>query len=300
MPTTLIVGFGYLGREVAKLAICSGATVFATTRSRQKFPLIASSGCIPLQIDWTDARSLHSIPPVDRILVAVAYDPSSRRDRETSMVVGLRRLLDRVSKWPPTNGLDFPRMTYISTTGVYHQGDGQWVDENSTTRPERPGGKTHLRAEASLRAWSGQQNPWQAVTLRLSGLYGRGRIPRAAQVRTGQPIASPERGYLNLIHVHDAARAVLASWECGMGAPYQTVCISDHEPVIRRSFYEYIARYYRAPPPTFVEPEADAPVRIRSLSNKRVWNRRMLRQLLPKLVYPSYREGLIDALAIQT
>ena len=148
----------------------------------------------------------------------------------------------------------------------------------------------------------------QAVTLRMSGIYGRQRIPRAAHIREGQPIASAASGYLNLIHVQDAARAVIASWELDwergadetLRVPYQTYCISDHEPVVRQAFYESIADCYDAPQPTFVESTKDVSDRMRSTSNKRVWNRKMTRHLLPKLAYPNYREGLRDALADST
>jgi len=73
--------------------------------------------------------------------------------------------------------------------------------------------------------------------------------------------------------------------------------ISDDEPVIRREFYKQIARQTRSPEPTFVAPDSESGVRFRSETNKRIWNRRMKRDLLAKLQYPTYREGLANVLA---
>ncbi|MDA8743696.1 NAD-dependent epimerase/dehydratase family protein [Rubripirellula amarantea] len=290
---TLIVGYGYLGQRVAKLCRDQGDHVFATTRSTDKFEAIADAGHIPVKLDWNIASDCRNLPTVDRILIAISYDRGSNVDRETSMVGGLSRLLRYV---PATTSL-----CYISTTGVYHQGGGQWVDESSPTRPQRDGGKAHLRAESLLRdrrTRSGKAGRY--VILRLSGIYGPGRIPRAADVRAGHPIASPSEGYLNLIHVDDAALAVRSGWRyaetCDTGDS-KTFVVSDDCPVVRSEFYEAIAHYYHAPPPKFIQPSDDAPVRFRSESNKRIWNRRMKRDLVSSLAYPTYREGLINVLA---
>jgi nucleoside-diphosphate-sugar epimerase len=114
-----------------------------------------------------------------------------------------------------------------------------------------------------------------------------------ADVIAGNVIRSPRAGYLNLIHVADAVRAVLASWQ---NPGQRLYVVADDHPVVRGDFYADIARRCQAPPPQFVDPPANAPVTIRSSSNKRIWNRRFKRDLIPKLNYPSYREGLADVL----
>jgi nucleoside-diphosphate-sugar epimerase len=124
----------------------------------------------------------------------------------------------------------------------------------------------------------------------MAGLYGPGRIPNADGLRRGEPISAPDRGFLNLIHVDDAAAAVLAAEM--RGRPPRTYLISDGHPVERRVYYEELARLLAAPAPRFASPPADAPATARAASDKRVKNERMAAELKIPLAFPSYREGL--------
>lgn len=299
----LVVGTGYLGYRVAQLSLATAAKVYATTRRQDRFDFLARSGFRPIRFDWNEPSSFGNLPldrlsAATRVLVAVSYDSSGRLGRYDAQVGGLGNLL-RVL---PADA----RVCYISTTGVYHQCDGRWVDETSPTHPDRSGGRVHLQAEALLHAMR-PASPWNV--LRLAGIYGPGRIPRVADVIAGRPIEAPESGYLNLIHVHDAARAVLAAWESmphtamrhtasatPIGMQSRLYVVGDDRPVLRREFYREIARQCGAPPPSFVPPPPDAPPRMRSNSNKRVWNRKLRRELLPVLDFPDYICGLADVL----
>ena len=279
----LVVGCGYLGSRVAAAVKQSGDKVWTTTRSEQRASQWKQSGFEPIVLDWTDRRTLQSIPQVNRLLVAVSYDRTSQLSRHESQVGGLQNLLAKIS--PSAN------VCYISTTGVFHQTDGQWVDENSPAEPTREGGRAHLDAESALRECRGDA-PWSI--LRLSGIYGPDRVPRAADVIAGRPIRSPQEGYLNLIHVDDAVQAVLASWQRQQQRLY---LISDDKPVVRRDFYQEIAVQCNAEAPTFEPPDSDAPVSMRSNSNKRIRNQRMKQELVSELQYPTYRDGLRDVLS---
>jgi nucleoside-diphosphate-sugar epimerase len=194
----------------------------------------------------------------------------------------LRNLLEKVS--PQAH------LCYISTTGVYHQTDGSWVDEDSPTEPRREGGKVHLMAEQLLRQLR-PDSPW--TILRLAGIYGPGRVPRIADVIAGRPIAASQERFINLIHVDDAAEAVIAAWSRAQRRVY---VVADDCPVVRGDFYREISRQCDAPPPRFVKPEDDAPVRQRAESNKRVLNQRFKRDLIPELRFPTYREGLTSVM----
>ncbi len=298
MIRSLVVGYGYLGRRVAERAKKNGDTIYATTRSSQKMKSIAEDGITPVQCDWTDrsslSRSIAELGKIDRVLVAVAYDRKSNIDRDTAMVGGLRNLIDALRIDP--SRANETKFCYISTTGVYHQTGGVWVDETSPTRPTRAGGKAHLRAEALLRQKLGLPGH---RTLRLSGIYGPGRVPRAADVIAGRSIASPAEGYLNLIHVDDASSAVMAAWQLQPNEGHHTYVISDDAPVIRRQFYQHIADLCGAESPKFIEPDKDASVRFRSETNKRIWNQRMKKDLNFKLQFPTHRQGLADVLTSQ-
>lgn len=320
----LIVGCGYLGMRVAQMAVELGASVSATTRRPDRAKALAGQGIKPCLADWTDARTLRRLPDADHVLVAVSYDPAAGHDREMAMVDGLRHLIRRL--YPPTTdaqssgdgGQSPVDLCYISTTGVYHQSDGRWVDEASPTKPSRPGGVAHLRAEQLLHRLVPSE-PW--TILRLAGIYGPGRVPRIADVIEGRPIATDPLGFLNLIHVTDAARAVIAAWQHGLlaraeGPPHRRLAaldetparqrpaprrqrlyvVADDHPVVRGEFYREISRICHAPPPRFTETNADSPRQRRAESNKRIWNRQIRRDLLTTLRFPSYREGLRDVL----
>jgi len=294
--STLIVGYGYLGKRVADAILRQSPenTVFATTRSKAKADLIAGLSIQPIIADWTDRRSLTHLPSCKRVVVAVSYDPRSGRSRDESQVGGLSNLLEFL----PAEA----DICYISTTGVYHQTDGSWVDETSPARPRAAGGLAHLRAESLLH----NRRPHGRWTiLRLAGIYGPGRVPRVNDVIAGRPVDGPHGGYLNLIHVEDAANAVLAAWECKDRS--RLYAVADDRPVIRSAFYEQIARLTGAPSPRFTSqlvggdtsganatnPLPAAVLSSRSLSNKRIWNRRFRRDLMPELAYRDYVDGLL-------
>lgn len=287
MSRTLIVGYGFVGRRVAQMSVAAGDTVWATTRSESKIAAMGREDVRPIRVDWTDRRTLADLPTIDRVLVAVSYDPRSGQSRYDSQVGGLRNLLGVLD--PAVD------IVYISTTGVFHQSDGRWVDEQSPAWPTREGGRVHLQAESLLHQ-TRPTSPW--TVLRFAGIYGPGRVPRSADVIAGRPIAIPNAdfatgGYLNLIHVDDGAAAVIGAWEKSQRqlAP-RLYLIADDRPVARVDFYREIARLTHSPDPTFVDPPADAPARMRSDADKRICNRAMKRDLLPRLTFPTYREGL--------
>lgn len=282
---TLIVGCGYVGSQVAAVLRDrpESGPVFTMTRSRQKADGLARMGYQPVIADWTDRRTLASLPPCDRVLVAVSYDSRSGVSREDSQVGGLSNLLEFLPL-----SVD---ICYLSTTGVFHQSDGSWVDESSPARPIGEGGKAHLRAEELLHRRR-PTSPW--TILRLAGIYGPGRIPRVSDVLAGRPIEGPNSGYLNLIHRDDITSAIVASWT-HPAERHRLYLVSDDQPVIRRRFYEQIAILRRVPAPRFAATDRPS-LSARSSSNKRIWNRRLKRELLPKLHFPTYIQGLTDLL----
>jgi len=179
------------------------------------------------------------------------------------------------------------RFVYISSTGVYGHVTGTEVDESSPCEPTRDGGKACLAAERLLMA---SPLATQAIILRLAGIYGPDRIPRAKDLIAGTPIDAPAAGWLNLIHVEDAARIVLLAEQ--RATPPKLYVVSDGQPVERGEYYRELARLLRAPAPQFIAPPADSPAAQRAASDKRVNPRRMIEELSPDLEFPSYREGL--------
>jgi nucleoside-diphosphate-sugar epimerase len=232
------------------------------------------------------------------VLFAVGYDRSGKADPSPSprdvFIGGLQNVLERV---------DCRRFIYISTTGVFGAGDGGWVHEESPPEPAYETARLHLEAEQMVLSWrqgarvtQGEEHetttggPPVATVLRLAGLYGPGRVPRLGPLLAGEPISCAREGWLNLIHVEDAASAVIAVAE--LADPPPLLLVSDGQPVQRREFCRAVCRLAGAPEPRFVEPPADTPAQGRGASDRRIDNSAMCKLLGIQLKYPSYREGL--------
>jgi nucleoside-diphosphate-sugar epimerase len=111
------------------------------------------------------------------------------------------------------------------------------------------------------------------------------------QLQDGQPLRSDPDATINLIHVEDAAEAVLRVAVLPLELP-RTFVIADGHPVARREFYDELSRQVHAPPPHFQSDPSNLQVTDRSSSFKRVSNKRMLTELGLTLRFPTYREGL--------
>jgi nucleoside-diphosphate-sugar epimerase len=189
------------------------------------------------------------------------------------------------------------RFIYISTTGVYGPAKGDWVDEGTPPDPQRDGGRASLAAEQNL---ASHPLGAKSVILRLAGLYGPARVPFLKELRAADPIPAPSRGCLNLIHVDDAAAAVIAADRLPVFDDGPRIyCVSDGFPVERGEFYREVARQIGAPSPRFVEPDPESPRAVRAATDRRIRNRRMIQELNVKLAYPDYRAGLAAILETQ-
>jgi nucleoside-diphosphate-sugar epimerase len=224
------------------------------------------------------------MPPPESVLFAVGYDRGAGASIHDVYVHGLRHCCDALRD--RANRLR--SFVYISSTGVYGRVDGDWVDESSPCVPAREGGRACLEAERLLAA-----GPFgdRAIILRCAGLYGPERLPLAAAIQAGEPIAAPADGFLNLIHIDDAAR--IAVWAADDLPPPELLNVADGHPVVRREYYAELARALAAPPPVFATPMAETPAATRAAGgDKRVRSDRLLGKFPGPLLYPSYREGL--------
>lgn len=310
---TLVIGCGYLGTCVARRWRDAGEQVFVVTRSQEHAHEFQREGFTALVADVTQPSSLRNLPAAETILYAVGFDRSAtastgRPTIEEVYAGGLKNVLTAIeaddcqaARAPHSRQgerqqpkLATPRIIYVSTTGVYGPAAGAWVDESTPTDPRREGGLASLAAERILAA-----HPFGAhgIILRMAGLYGTRRVPFLEPLRGGEPIAVPESSLLNLIHVHDAAKVVVAAQQL---PPFtdgpRVYCVSDGEPVERATFYREVARQLGAPAPTFVAPDLNSPRAVRAEANRRICNARMLVDLQVQLEYPNYRSGLAASL----
>lgn len=281
--STLIVGCGYLGRRVGRLLARRGEPVWGTVRSQARAAELAAEGIEPVLADVLDPGSLAGLPQADRVLYCVGFDRGSGAPLRAVAVAGLRDLLMRL---PGTVG----RLVYAGTTGVYGQEDGGWVDEESPAEPRHESGRVALEAEGVVQAFAAERR-LTAVVVRFAGLYGPGRIIRRAALAAGEAIAGDPRGFLNLIHIDDAATAAVAA--LGRDRPGPLYLAGDDRPVRRCEYYERAAELLGAPRPRF------EPLAAGDRANRRVANRRIKAELDLTLAYPDIQTGLPAALAAE-
>jgi nucleoside-diphosphate-sugar epimerase len=287
----LVFGCGYLGERVARRWREAGDEVVVVTRSRERADAFRQSGYGAIVADVTQAATLVDLPAAETVLFAVGFDRSTGGTIGEVYAGGVRNVLSALSS-------DIGRFIYISTTGVYGDAGGGWVDEETPPDPRRDGGRASLAAEQALAA-----SPFadRGIVLRLAGIYGPGRVPYLDQLRAWEPIPAVCAGHLNLIHVEDAAAVVVAAAAAGdrgqsagdqLSRKRRVYCVCDGCPVERGEYYREVARLIGARPPAFVTPDLNSPRAARAEADRRVKNSRMLAELGVQLAFPDYRAGL--------
>jgi nucleoside-diphosphate-sugar epimerase len=215
------------------------------------------------------------LPSVDTVLYAVGFDRQQGISQREVYVEGLRQTLQRLPR---------PRLfIYVSSTGVYGNHAGDWVDEATPPAPVDAGGEACWEAEKVLEKWSRDEG-WSSIVLRLAGIYGPGRWIGVEKLRRSEPIGADPDGWLNLIHVEDAAAVVDAARE--RGRPGETYVISDGQPVRRQDFYSRLAALVGAPFPQFDPSQAS-----RHRGDRRINPAKMLSVLSPVLRFPDFESA---------
>ncbi len=275
--TKLIVGCGFLGTHLARQWHAAGHRVIAIVRSASRSEQLKRWA----EKVWVqDVYALERLPELvtfDTVVFAVSFPPEVLK--HTGHVPALRRLLGAMIELPR-------RFVYISSTGVYGKATGR-VDETSSCKPDRI--TSHYAWEAERWLESSPVGS-RLIILRMAGLYGPERIPRWHELQAGLPLAVDPEGWLNLIHVEDAAQVIRTVAEHSpVPARYN---VADGHPVRRCDFFAEVARLFATPPPRYVAPDASDPRQARSLSNRQVDTTRLKDLLRTPLKFASYREGL--------
>ena len=281
--SVLVVGCGYLGSRAARLWADDGRQTYCITRNQHRADTFRQSGFSPIVADITQPDSLADLPSVQTVLFAVGFDRSRYDDIRKVYVDGLQNVLNRL----PASVSQF---IYISSTGVFGNNDGDWVDEGSSPNPQRPGGKACLEAESIISETLGQR----ATILRLAGIYGPGRIPRIEAIRNQDWQSLGQSGHINLIHVDDSAAIVIdVARQNLLGDMF---LVSDGKPPQRKDFYEFIAGE-TATGPIDWSVSAKPDVSRRASADKRISNQKLLKALKYEFIYPDYQAGLRHSIA---
>ncbi|WP_246539402.1 SDR family oxidoreductase [Telmatocola sphagniphila] len=279
----LIIGCGYLGRSVARLWLEAKQEVYALTRSAgSELP----AGTQPITGDVTQPQSLSKLGSQswDTLLYAVGLDRKSGRSFREVYIDGLRNVLEKL----PPGG----KFLYVSSTSVYGQTTGEWVNEASDTSPLEENGKIVREAELLLHSYRPE-----AVILRFAGIYGPGRLLRRTSIEKGEVLVCNPDKWLNLIHREDGARAILLAQTSAQAG--QIYLISDGQPVRRPDFYSFLAEQLNAPTVRFQSPPAGVPQPPHEMGNRRIENRKARQELGFEPQFANYRSGIAASLTAE-
>lgn len=251
-----------------------------TTRSPDRSAEFSEVGMHPLVLDITDASTVEQLQSqeFDTVVVAVGMDRKRYNSVHDVYVGGLKNVLQNLSN-------DIGQLIYVSSTGVYGDFAGEWVDEFSPTEPQREGGKACLAAEQLL---IDSRFADRATILRMAGLYGNERVPTKSAVESKQWEKLSATGYLNLVHVDDAVGAVCVVSEPAFHG--ETFLVSDSNPTLRREYYQHLANMFELGPIPWTDATPDP--NSRGSSSKRICNKKLLERTGLEFKHPDFRSGL--------
>jgi nucleoside-diphosphate-sugar epimerase len=275
MTTLLSLGHGYSARALARRLVPQGWRIHATTRSAEKAEALKAEGVIPHVFPGEDLSA--ALGEATHLLVSAGPDEAGDPM--------LRELGDAIAA--RAGALDWAG--YLSTTGVYGDHAGGWVDETTPLTPSTRRGRWRVAAEAE----------WQAIPglplhiFRLAGIYGPDRGP-FSKVRSGKArrIVKPGQVF-SRIHVEDIAQVLEASIRRPNPGAVYNLC--DDDPAPPQDVIAHAAQLLGLPLPPeedFAEAEMTPMARSFYAESKRVRNDRIKDELGVRLFYPTYREGL--------
>jgi nucleoside-diphosphate-sugar epimerase len=282
-PTLLSFGHGYSARALAAGLLAQGWRVIGTTRSAARRDEIAATGAEALV--WPGADIGPALDAATHVLSSVA--PEGMGD---PVIAGAGAALADAAPHIAWAG-------YLSTTGVYGDHQGGWVDEETPLTPATERGRARVAAEGQWQALAAESGLPLHI-FRLAGIYGPGRGPfEKVRDGTARRIVKPGQVF-SRIHVDDIAQVLAASIARPMPGGIYNVC--DDDPAPPEDVLAHAARLLGLPPPPEVPYDAaqmTPMARSFYAESKRVRNDRIRDELGVRLRYPTYREGLAAILA---
>lgn len=232
-PRVLIAGCGDIGTRVAQRLQTMGREVTAIVRSRQNAETLRAQGIHVQLADLDQPQDVGDWP----LLFWFAPPPASG-DGDL-----------RLRGWLAAQRGRIARLVYISTSAVYGDCGGDWIDEDAPIAPGNARGRRRADAEAALQGWQAGGGG-ERVILRVPGIYGPGRLP-VERLQRGLPILRAEEApYTNRIHADDLAAAALHA--AAFGRPGRAYNIADGAPTTMADYFIRCARLLGLPEPAQV------------------------------------------------
>ena len=275
MSRILIAGCGYVGIALGERLIEEGHTVWGLRRRTSLLPQVIR----PIAADLTTAESLKDLPPqLDFIFYTAAAENSTDEAYRSAYVTGFRNLICALQE----QNQNPRRLIFTSSTAVYAQSAGEWVDENSPTDPLHFSSRRLLEAEQLMLG-----GPFPGIILRLGGIYGPTRTRLVDLVRRGEAVCKERQThYANRIHRDDCVGALRHLMT--LDHPMNVYLGVDYEPAELCEVYHWLADRLGVLPPR-VEP-AHSMTQRKSRGNKRCLNARLVDSGYV-FRFPTFREG---------
>jgi nucleoside-diphosphate-sugar epimerase len=268
--------------------------VYATARSAEKAQQLHTLGIHPIIADLDQCQSLARLAGLADLIIHSTPPGEGAADLRT------RRLLAALARTPRTrNGARGPqnailaqrRIVYISTSGVYGDHGGAWIDETSPQLASTGRALRRISAENQLRQWAQNRSaPRRVCLLRAPGIYALDRLPTARIARGEPSIIASEDSVSNHIHANDLAHAVCLALFRGL--PQRSYNIVDDAPHTMSEWFDQVSDFTALPRvPKLSRPEAQSRLSPTMWSymneSRRLSNQRAKRELRWRLQHPT-------------
>lgn len=282
MSRLWIMGCGDIGRRVARLYQTQGVQATGWVRSEAPLSLGMQQG-ITMRLGDMDQGCFFPRNAFENTAIFWLLPPPNIGLVDSR----LRRFLLAVQQAPTC-------IVLISTTGVYGDCAGRWIDESETVKPSTERAKRRVDAELALQEW-GEKYGGDWVILRVPGIYAAERLP-LERLQRGEPVLlEAEAPWTNRIHADDLARICERAMRVALKTSIYNAC--DGQPSSMTAYFNQIADYAGLPrPPQVSLAQSSSVVSAGMLSylqeSRRIRNDKLLKELDLQLLYPSLADGL--------
>jgi len=279
-PRIVIVGCGDVGLRIARILAKRGP-LWALTSSPQRLPALRTAGITPLRGNLDQPATLRRLAGIATHLLYLAPPPATGQTDPRS--VALKQALGRRTL-PQT-------LVYLSTTGIYGDCAGAWIDETRSPAPTTARAQRRVAAERTMRHW-GRTTAMRTSILRVPGIYAHDRDTSALRARLlcGTPVLQAQDDvYTNHIHADDLARVCIAAlWRASHQRIYH---VSDQSQLKMGDWFDLMADRYGLPRPPRSTREHIcnqlSPIRLSFMSeSRRLHTQRLTQELRIRLHYP--------------